>query len=485
MKKELKTYARYLMVFILLSQFGCRKFVQLPPDADAITASQVYSSDASAAAAVGNIYESMIQANGNTNGSTLLSLSMIGGLSADELKNYLTSNAILQQCYTNSLQSTTSYFWTGIFNGIYGTNDVLSGLASNTGVTPAEKQQLNGEAYFMRAFLHFYGTNIFGNFPIVTTTNYKVNNTISRSSQTLVYQQVMTDLKTAKGLLPANFVEPTGQIVTTERVRPTKWAAMALLARVYLYQKDWADADAMADSVINNTSLFSLVTNLNDVFLANSNEAIWQIQPVVTGYNTFDAFNFILTSTPGSGTKPAAMSNNLVNAFEPGDQRFVNWVGSFISQGVTYYYPYKYKIGFVSGSTSVSEYLMIFRLAEQYLIRAEAEANGATGGLNAAIADLNLIRTRAGLPNYTGSATDKTAVLNAIYHEDQVEFFTELGHRWFDLQRWGMINSVMGSPGNVTQSKGGSWNPDGHQALFPVPQTQILLDGNLGQNPGY
>jgi hypothetical protein len=122
---------------------------------------------------------------------------------------------------------------------------------------------------------------------------------------------------------------------------------------------------------------------------------------------------------------------------------------------------------------------MVLRLAEQYLIRAEAEAN--QGDSTDAMNDLNKIRNRAGLANY--SLLNNGPLLIAILHERQVELFTEWGNRWFDLIRTGAINAVLGSPGNVCQAKGGVWVSTSE--LFPIPQSEILDDPNLHQNPGY
>ena len=98
--------------------------------------------------------------------------------------------------------------------------------------------------------------------------------------------------------------------------------------------------------------------------------------------------------------------------------------------------------------------------------------------MTAAAADLNVIRQRAGLTNTT--ATGQQAILNAILHERQVEFFTEWGHRWFDLKRTGNVNAVMSV---VTPQKGGIWNAN--WALYPIPISEITLNPNLKQNPGY
>jgi hypothetical protein len=170
------------------------------------------------------------------------------------------------------------------------------------------------------------------------------------------------------------------------------------------------------------------------------------------------------------------MSPFLYNAFEPNDRRFSEWVGVDSSTGTSYFFPYKYKQA-ITGNP-VTEYTMVFRLAEQVLIRAEAEAE--LNDLADAALDLNAIRNRAGLPNTT--AANQAQLLAAILQERKIELFTEWGHRWLDLKRTGNIDQVMGS-GGVTAAKGGSWNSD--WALFPIPLAELQRDPNLSQNSGY
>jgi hypothetical protein len=124
---------------------------------------------------------------------------------------------------------------------------------------------------------------------------------------------------------------------------------------------------------------------------------------------------------------------------------------------------------------------MVLRLGEQYLIRAEAEAELNDPG--DAATDLNVIRKRAGLPPTT--AANQSDLLTAILKERRVELFSEWGHRWFDLCRTGNAPAVMATPGNVCQAKGGVWNADNHQLLWPIPQQDIKADAKLSQNPGY
>jgi len=460
---------------------GCKKFVEIDPPANQITAATTYSNNTSAAAVMTGMYSNMMANAGLSDGNN--SIGYLQGLAADELTNY--SNVPnLVQFYQNALSSSTSgasnaYYWAEIYNELHIANAVLEGLATTSGVSPTIKQQLIGEAKFMRGFLHFYAVNLYGDIPLITSTNYLTNNSTHRIQSTIVYQQIIQDLKDAESVLSTNYLDANGS-TTEDRIRPNKAAAAALLARVYLYNGDWANAALQASSVIAQAGVYSL-DSVDQVFLANSTEAIWQLEPVSPGYNTQDAYNYVLQGPPGSGIYAVTLSTYLLSSFEKGDERYSNWISAYTDDSVNfYYYPNKYKV--YLQNEPVTEYAMVLRLSEQYLIRAEAEAEGAAGGVNAAIADLNVIRGRAGLADYSGPVS-KDSVLAAILHERQVELFTEWGHRWFDLKRTGNLNSVMGMPGNVCADKGGTWNPD--WALLPIPLSDLQVDPNLKQNPGY
>jgi len=469
-----------LLVFCLIlsgTQVSCKKAVELTPPSTAISRDQAYNSTASATAVLTGLYSNMFNI-GFLQGSGGMSMAL--GLSADELVVYNKSNPLLLQLYANSLTSTNVPFWSTLYKYIYDANAAVEGINQSTGLLPKVKSQLLGEAKFTRAFLYFYAVNLFGDVPLLTSSNYETNAIASRTKTQTVYQQIAADLLDAKGLLSSNFVSQDDTTVTSNRIRPTKWAAAALLARTYLFMQKWDSASQQATEVINNSSLFTLTADLNNAFLANSSEAIWQLQSVQTsaGWATLDANNFILTRAPAnSSSTPTALSLYLLNAFEPGDLRRIAWVDSIVANAVTYYYPYKYKQkGGTGGVIVATENLMLLRLSEQYLIRAEAKAN--TNDLAGASQDLNLIRTRAGLPN--SSATSQSDILQAILHERQVELFTEQGQRWFDLKRTGSLDSVMAL---ITPSKNTTWSA--YKSLFPIPLTDIQKDPNLKQNQGY
>lgn len=457
---------------------GCKKFVQVPTPITSLNSANVYNSDATAAAVLTGIYTN-ISSTGVTSG--LGATSVYCGLSADEYTLYdPASEPAYVPFYVNALTNVNTAggnFWV-LYQTLYVANSAIEGLTGNNNLTPAVDQQLLGEAKFVRAFCYFYLVNLYGDVPLVIGTDYKSNELLSRTPKAQVYEQIVADLKSAQTLLSDQYLDGTLLNPTSERVRPTKWAAAALLARTYLYTGDWADAQNEASLVISNTAVYSLIS-LNNVFLKNSSEAIWQLQPVNSRQNTPDGLFFILPASGPSVSRPVHLSNSLIGSFELNDQRLSSWVNSVKTTvggiATTYYYPYKYKVN--TPGAPVTEYEMVLRLGEQYLIRAEAEANNSD--TNDAVNDLNVIRKRAGLANYAG-ATDKSSLLTAILHERQVELFSEWGHRWLDLKRTSVVDVVMPI---ATPQKGGTWQSS--KQLYPLPQADLQDDPNLVQNPGY
>lgn len=467
----------YCLTVIILAS-GCNKLVQVPEPVNTITTSETFSTDANAASAVIGIYNDLTSGGGGTNfnyGNG--ALGYIGGLSADEMLYFNQGYPGFVQLQNNTLKYNSTIaadnFWTPAYYDIYIANAAIEGLKASATVTPAVKNQLLGEAKFLRAFVYFYLVNFFGDIPLITTAAWGKTSLLPRTPASQVYQQIIQDLQDAQGQLPGDY-----SVSNKERTRANKYAATALLARVYLYQKNWAGADSAASAVINNTGLFSLLptAGLTNVFLKNSTEAIWQLAPnSSSNYATFEGTNSNTQPSPlNTGSPVYTLTHQLLAAFEPGDNRRGTWVDSTIYFGTTYYYPFKYKVQYATSST-ITEYCMMLRLAEQYLIKAEAKVN--EHQLNAAIADVNTIRNRAGLPNYSGSASDPAAIQAAIMHERQIEFFAEWGHRWLDLKRWGNAVSVLSA------NKG--FTVPAYQLLYPIPAGEIGSDPNLVQNPGY
>jgi hypothetical protein len=486
----------FVLMFCIISfpfQFSCRKLVDISAPQGSVTEQNVYTNDATAIAVLSGLYTNMSKGGGSATGgfSGNFGISQVTALSADELVAYSgIVNTNLYAYYTNSLQANGSVIsgsehWAPLYNFVFKCNAAIEGLNSSQTLSPQIKQQLLGEAKFLRSFFYFYLVNLYGDVPLALSTDPKINSLLSRTNVADVYKQIIIDLKDAQQLLSSSYLKEDLQSVTTDRVRPTVWAATALLARVYLYTGDYVNAETQATAVINNTTLFGPLSTvpLTNVFLKNSREAIWQIQPTTTNFNTEDARCFIIPSTGFGNDAVVYMSDQLLNSLEIGDQRFIdgNWIKSINLGGVTYYYPFKYKIASSPGVTSagaMAEYLIVLRLGEQYLIRAEARA--LQNKIAEAKTDLNAIRNRSGLSNT--SAVDQPSLLNAIVNERKHELFTEWGHRWFDLKRTGKIDAIMNMV-TPLKANGSPWRS--FQQLYPLPQSDLDKAPSLVQNIGY
>jgi starch-binding outer membrane protein, SusD/RagB family len=459
---------------VLINLFSCKKFVMVDPPITSISAYTVYATDDMAASVLTNLYAKMSQAGLTSNSS--INVSFYAGLSSDELTLYSGSgNTTHIAYYKNALITNPALitdFWKNFYPIVFAANTAIEEIEKSQTLTLSVKNQLLGEAKFLRAFCYFYLVNLYGDVVLITGTDYEINRLLPRTPKTKVWEQIVNDLKEAKSLMGSNYLKADIINVTTDRARPTKWAATALLSRAYLYTNKYDSAEMQASEVINNTSLYDTVS-LNNVFLKNSKEAIWQLQPVNTGWNTEDARVFVLPSAPNL-IRPVYLSTTLLNAFELDDLRKTSWVKSITAGSTTYFFPYKYKVA--TQNASVTEYQMVLRLGEQYLIRAEARAQ--MNKIPESQADLNLVRRRAGLLPTT--ATTQSSLLSAILHERQVELFTEWGHRWFDLKRTGTVDGVMS---NVTTTKGGTWETT--DQLYPLPLADIQRNPNLTQNSGY
>lgn len=446
----------FTLVWVFTS---CTEFVQVAPPDNQVVSSAAFSNDQSATSAVVGIYSQIM-----TKGMYFMNgaMTLYPALTSDELYN-TSPNADVDP-FTNNAIPSNSYIiqnniWRNAYGVVYQVNACLEGIAGSSNLNRSVSNQLTGELKFIRALCYFYLTNIFGDVPLELSTDYRQNEITGRTNQDKIYNQIVTDLQDASELLNTSDISPN-------RVRPNKWAAIALLARTYLYLQQWSKADSAATIVIGS-GLYSLENNPDSVFLSSSTETIWQLMPVVNSLNTAEGQYFIPSSN--KVIPSYAVTSFLLSSFEIGDKRKIDWLDSVIVNNEVYYYPYKYK---VAGGNSVIEYYIALRVAEQYLIRAEARAE--ENDLAGAEADLNKIRNRAGLPNVTTNS--QSELLSFIAHENRIEFFCEWGHRWFDLKRTRQIDSVL-------ETEKQDWKPT--DALYPIPYQEILSNPNLKQNTGY
>lgn len=453
-------------MFVLVICFlcnGCSEFVEVRMPDGQVTLKTVFEDDRTAQSAMNGLYIEIAQKPVLTNGA----IAILSGLSSDELQ---TSQATYLNFAENQLTSENdlllSSLWKPAYRYIYLSNLILEGLDNSSELVSFEvKQQLEGEARFIRANCYFHLINLFGNVPLVISTDLERNDAIERSNSEEIYDLVESDLSIAADLLPDKFS-------TTDegegRIRISSWAATALHAKVSLYRGKWALAETLASQVIDNSSnLFQLEEQLSRVFSNRSKEAIWQIQAVFPGKGTWEASTFI----PDNGMPPFLISNESLNAFESGDARRHTWIDSVDDgNGGSYYFPRKYNFPY-----SQEEYHTEIRLADIILVRAEALAklNDVIGSLK----DIDLIRARAGLPLIESSDIDEQTLFEIIRQERRAEFIAE-GSRWYDLKRWEIAGNVLSIIANKV------WRDT--DTLYPVPKSEIEHNQNLlPQNDGY
>jgi starch-binding outer membrane protein, SusD/RagB family len=441
---------------------SCGEFVKIDPPKTQIISETVFSNDATATSAMRGIYSLMMTNQSFANGG----LEKYCGLSADELDDY-SGDAEQIQFAENHLisanQTVLNIFWGEAYKYIENANAMIEGLNSSTTISSTVKNQLLGEAKFVRAYCHFNLTALFGDAPYVTSTDYRTNAAASRLSQSEVFERIRQDLIDAESLLASDYSFSNGF-----RSQPNHAAATALRARVALFMNNWDEAEQASGEVIANTD-YALLADLTQVFLANSNEAIWQLQPVTPENSTQQAKTFILMSTPSNVT----LRTDLVDSFSDDDLRLQNWIGSYSDGTSSWYFPYKYK---VLQDESTNEYSMVLRLSEQYLIRAEARAHLSKS--SESIGDLDMIRARAGLTLIADTDPGSTGddLLLLIEDERRHELFSEAGHRWMDLVRTGRATPVLGPLKT-------DWQPT--DVLYPIPLSEIKADPLLTQNKGY
>jgi starch-binding outer membrane protein, SusD/RagB family len=459
---------KYFFIYIaglgLLSS-SCKKILEQKPEAslDPISA---YGTRTGVEAGLIGVYDG-IQA-GNHYG---LNLWIFADLYADNLTHTGTFPTYAQIANKQILADNTDGVntWNTIYNNINRANNIIF-YAPQISDPAFNKNSALGEARCLRAFCYFDLIRFYGGSPngygktgglgvplyLTPTLSPADAAPKPRATEAEVYTAILSDLDFAIANLPANIANG----------RVNKNVAIALKARVQLYREQWDDAETLATQVLSAfngdaTGGLGVSANYANLWLSKNTkpESLWELQYFADDRN-FGAFYFY----PGAngGRNEITSSTSLKNAHEAGDLRLpinVTVAATGIPANKTR------KFNRVAGDDNI----ILFRLAELYLIRAEARARKATPDIAGAQADINKIRTRAGLANTT--AATSTALVSAVEAERRVELAFE-GHRWFDLRRYDKISTV-----GITQT---------FRALWPIPLREVQTSGGVvAQNPNY
>lgn len=377
--------------------------------------------------------------------------------------------------------------WQGNYEGI-GRAAYAIDLIDRMDLPIAEKKRYIAEAKMLRAYFYWNLVRMFGSVPLikdVLSSSDEIDAALDRATIEQVYAFIEQDLLAAAEDLPT-------VIPASENGRVSAYAAQALLAKVYLYQKKWAESKQMCDAVM--TGGFELLEDYAQIWRETgefSKESIWEVNAIGTTPNHGIAGYFVVQAPRGAGGLGWGFntpSQNLYDAYEPGDLRRdatiitsgdTLWDGYITNTAATNkYYNYKCYVSktmetFNGDDNQTNKNLRIIRYGELLLISAEAENE--LGNIVAAQDALNQVRNRAGLANTT--ANNQADLREAIWKERRVEMAFE-HDRTFDLRRTGRAGEILRALGiNYV---------DGTHDLFPIPQTEIDLSNNrLLQNPGY
>ena len=436
-----------LILAPLLFFTSCKKYLEEIPD-DALASQNAIVDVSTARAAIIGAYDG-VQGYYAGNYPTLGTMPADNVVFNGTLSQYLQ----LDQNAIPADNVTTVATYQGIYKTINTVNSVIADVPglNDPLLSEAEKNKILGEAYFIRALGYFDLGRGWGGvqLQLKPTTDLSSAKGIKRSTLSQIYDQVLADLIQAETLLPDD---------ATTRNRAQKSTARALRARLHLYRGEWASAEKYATQVILNTK-YRLTPAYAGFFTAPflSTESIFELTFSPNDKNSF--WNLWYPSSAGGQftLKPSATFVSKVTDPSIGGGRKALIAGtSPDSYGVLY--------NTTSSSTDPS---YVIRLAEMYLIRAEARAQ--LEDYTGALEDLNVIRSRAGVPDF--SSLSKVDILKAIEDENSIEFAFE-AHRWFDLVRTRRAGEVLG----ITNQN--YW-------LFPIPLSDVLSDPDVIQNPGY
>lgn len=443
MKKIFSVLSLYIVLFS-----GCSDFLDVQPRASISDESTIIDQE-SANTALNGVYSAL-------RSYYSISFQSIAYLSGDNIQ-WTGSQSQIQEFINHDVRaenSTISSAWNGIYQTINRVNNVIarvSELDAST-IDETERSRILGEAYFIRGLTYFDLARVWGGVPLITNPTLDANDNrgIPRSTREQTYQQALADWNAAEGLLPE----------TTNRFQATRKTVWALKSRYFLYHQDWQQAADYASRLINDTQNYELLAPYHAFFangVAGTRESVFEIY---YNANELNGHRNQWQPQENGGTRQWAPNDifvALVNDPATGGSRSAlvaldnqsRWYGNL-------YY-----------RSPATDPTYVIRIAELYLIRAEARAE--LGDYANALADLNAVRSRAGLAN--SEANGQEAVLLAIENERRLEFGLE-AHRWFDLVRTGRAQAVLG----IT---------DPNRLVLPLPAEQLLLDDALEQNTGY
>lgn len=488
-----KNIKRYLIILTAaFSLSACSDFLELDPISDNTTGN-AYKTASDAEAALIGVYDSFQQEYyiwDNVIFSDVRSDNYYAG--GDNAEIYAVED--LNIAPTNSRLFNN---WSQIYGAILKANIVLQQVPQITdeSLTAERKNQILGEASFLRAYHYYNLVKLWGGVPLVLSTGSTAPEDVNlpRATETEVYNQIVIDLEFAVDNLPDSYSSDA----TVNKARATKGAANALLAKVWAQRSDrnYTKVLEYANAVISSPSGYTLLddfTHLWDGNHYNNAESILEVQFVGgTEANWGPQLLLPPVLTGDSWRKFVTPSHDLVNAYDAeGDAVRKNatilfdeapWSDEFWSLAVNGQVPFAYRWKSANGWASTNRQY-ILRLADIILLK--AEAHNELDQTDAAKDALNLVRNRVGLEDTP--ASNKAELRLAIENERRLELAQE-AQRWDDLVRYGRAEAVMNGLEEIDlrTNTAKNYNMTEFKRLLPIPQSERNRNPELGQNDGY
>ena len=469
---------------------SCSDFLDPKPN-DVLAPENFYKSGTDAVAGVNGLYEQNRWAH-------WISYWYMSDIASDDIvasPNFGSDGHRMAEYTFDATEGTLAGPWTDFYRTINRANTVLDRVPAIT-MDETLKARVLGEAHYLRALAYFNLVRFYGDVPLIEHEVKSLSGlNVSRTPQAQVYALIVSDLQSAVTSLPASY---SGEDVG----RATSGAAKTLLGKVQLQQKNYMAASQTLGQIIasgqyalnavwkDNFTVSKEITNPESIFEVNY-DAI--LNPGTGSIHTL----FSLPSNFQGGDAYGLMqvTPSLVNLFVPGDVRGNH--GTFMIS------PYTDRLGRVNTWTvpdgaAFDKYLdetsdqnmksrgwvqqsnnwIVSRFADVLLMYAEAVIEGGAAGPITAVAALDSVRHRAGLPSV--GTNSLPALRDSIRVERRREFVFE-GQRWFDLSRWGTLDAAL----RAKQAEMGYTVRGAPSLFFPIPQSELDINPSLTQNQGW
>lgn len=482
------------ILFLLIASIGfsscADKFLEEQPRSE-VTSEFYYRNDGEALAAVYGIYEVVFFSSG------LLRQDLyIRPEASSDLFTYKPGAAFnarsFPQYFVDSENPLLLDMWSSAYNAIGRCNSVIANLSKERpGISEDTKVKLIGEARFFRALMYYYLVQIWENVPLVVEEKTDIGELdVAQANPVEVWQQIVEDALAAVATLPEK-----SEYDNVQRARASKGAARMLLAKSYMAQGKWADADEQIDLIIASEE-YGLEATIVDVFkVANENglESILEgnYSEGFTPRRRNTSMDFWMPREGFTGNSTYSPNDYALAMYNPNSARYhyyfsgkgvmVSPYGEVVTTAekrvyLMKFYDFEHRGGFGQVNTDNPFNNKVFRYADVLLMKAEVE-NERRGPTPIAHDLLNEIRSRAGEELVEG-ITDKDVFREIVFTERAMELIGE-NHRYFDLKRRGREYFL----DKVRQSR-----PDevrDHQFLWPIPEADLRVNPLLEQNSGY